>query len=40
MALEATTRWRFVAEELHAVGTRVQLAELAEITVADPSSDL
>ena len=30
MALEATTGWRFVVEELHAVGARVHLAEPAE----------
>jgi transposase len=29
-ALEATTGWRFVAEELHAVGAEVHLAEPAE----------
>jgi transposase len=30
VALEATTGWRFVVEELHAVGARVHLAEPAE----------
>ncbi len=30
VALEATTGWRFVVEELHAVGVRVHLAEPAE----------
>jgi transposase len=30
VALEATTGWRFVAEELHAVGAEVHLAEPAE----------
>jgi transposase len=30
VALEATTGWRFVAEELHAIGARVHLAEPAE----------
>ena len=30
VALEATTGWRFVAEELRAVGARVHLAEPAE----------
>ena len=30
VALEATTRWRFVVEELRAVGSRVHLAEPAE----------
>ena len=30
VALEATTGWRFVAEELRRVGARVHLAELAE----------
>src|SRR5438128_8635999 len=29
-ALEATTGWRFLVEELRAVGTRVHLAEPAE----------
>jgi transposase len=29
-ALEATTGWRFMVEELHAVGARVRLAEPAE----------
>jgi transposase len=27
VALEATTGWRFVVEELHAIGARVHLAE-------------
>src|SRR6266540_80835 len=30
VALEATTGWRFVVEELHAIGARVHLAEPAE----------
>jgi transposase len=30
VALEATTGWRFVAEELHAIGAEVHLAEPAE----------
>jgi transposase len=30
VALEATTGWRFVVEELYAVGARVHLAEPAE----------
>ncbi len=30
VALEATTGWRFVVEELHRVGARVHLAEPAE----------
>ena len=30
MALEATTRWRFVVEELYRVGAVVHLAEPAE----------
>ena len=30
MALEATTGWRFVVEELQAVGARVHLAEPAD----------
>ncbi len=30
MALEATTGWRFVVEELRAIGARVHLAEPAE----------
>src|SRR3954471_2236296 len=30
VALEATTGWRFVVEELHAVGAEVHLAEPAE----------
>src|SRR3954469_25236864 len=30
VALEATTGWRFVVEELHAVGTQVHLAEPTE----------
>jgi transposase len=30
VALEATTGWRFVVEELHAAGARVHLAEPAE----------
>ena len=30
VALEATTGWRFVVEELHAVGARAHLAEPAE----------
>src|SRR5947207_14297935 len=30
VALEATTGWRFVVEELHAIGAHVHLAEPAE----------
>ena len=30
VALEATTGWRFVVEELHAIGAKVHLAEPAE----------
>jgi hypothetical protein len=30
VALEATTGWRFVVEELHAIGARAHLAEPAE----------
>ena len=30
VALEATTGWRFVVEELHRVGAKVRLAEPAE----------
>jgi len=30
VALEATTGWRLVVEELHAIGARVHLAEPAE----------
>ena len=30
VALEATTGWRFVVEELHAIGAQVHLAEPAE----------
>jgi transposase len=30
VALQATTGWRFVAEELHAIGAEVHLAEPAE----------
>jgi hypothetical protein len=39
VALEATTGWRFVVEELRAVGARVHLAEPAETArVAGPRS--
>src|SRR3954451_2135117 len=30
VALEATTGWRFVVEELHAIGAQIHLAEPAE----------
>ena len=39
VALEATTGWRFVVEELHAVGARVHLAEPAETSALRGSKE-
>jgi hypothetical protein len=38
VALEATTGWRFVVEELHAIGAGVHLAEPAETSARRPRS--